>query len=224
MPIARVLLTATLFACFSIFAVANARALTDEQYRDMLKSSPEYAQAEKKLEVAWKNLKQAATAKDMLGYLEDQVYWVGKERDLEAEELAAPGDDAPRIVGPEGVNTAKYYALATQERAGKIRMLTEQERAGQPLTLGGYLGRTADGYTFTPYPFKLPFKLCSTAEFHRLPADIRIFILKQVNEEHRQVYLTGFFRLPGVYWPDERIKLEVNEGGMSWREQDQYLD
>ncbi len=117
--------------CLALWAlpglfVPSAHALSDAQYRRMLKTSPAYAQAEAELGQAWKALREAlaqAGLKDRFdggtnppargSVLAEQREWLRSGRDREAKALRGGGSEA------DG------YAEATRRRAASLRKQAE---------------------------------------------------------------------------------------------------
>lgn len=214
-----------LCALFLCCSVMPALALTDERYQELAAACPAFVEAEKKLAISWKALK-AVAGKDFNRFLADQRQWIAETRDREAGGLAALGKNAPDKVKDEQgqPEEARCYALATTERAGKIAMLTRQVSGKEALTLTGRVRVRDNVYVFFPYPFATPFILCATTETGKMKPEALTALESHTAPESDAVRLTGFFDVPGRYVPDERLRIEKQPEGMSWREQDQWLD
>ena len=121
--------TTTLILCAALalgLGAASALALSDEQHKKMLKSSPAYAKADAELGRAWKALRAAFKRADleiqfdgphiesMLNY---QRAWLERERDERARELRGGGSEA------DG------YAAAARERAEELRRMAKEVNA-----------------------------------------------------------------------------------------------
>ena len=121
--------TTTLILCAALtlgLGAASALALSDEQHKKMLKSSPAYAKADAELGRAWKALRAAFKRADlesqfngvhiesMLNY---QRAWLERERDERARELRGGGSEA------DG------YAAAARERAEDLRRMAKELNA-----------------------------------------------------------------------------------------------
>lgn len=212
-----------------LFNAAHVNALSDEQYKEMLKESPEYAEAEKKLSRAWAKLKETANPMDMERYEKDQAHWVGKGRDQEVTYLISDSSKSPYknevlgIVRDGKTDVALTYALVTTERAAKLTMLVEQEKDGH-FSLTGKFAQEDGKYVFYPFPFSVPFTICSLKEADRLPPGFRNLLVQELkSNEPSLVDVKGSFQLPGVFSLERPPSAKVREGGMGWREQDRYL-
>ena len=231
--LARIFLTFT--CCLAIlFAFAPAApALDDEEYKELLVTSPEYAEAEVNLSRAWKDLQQASAADPELAraLLADQHGWLESGRDAEAALLMqVPADQVAELTEYNLMPTRQTaYALATKERAGKLRIFTEQLTRNAPVPLIGrpalLEGESGGLYQFQVGAFRLPFTVCTEAQLTALAPEAQDALQgKLVSEDTDMFTLTGYFKLPGVYQPDRNIRLQFFGPGMAWQEQDRYFD
>ena len=121
--------TTTLILCAALalgLGAASALALSDEQHKKMLKSSPAYAKADAELGRAWKALRAAFKRADLEiqfdgphieSMLNDQRAWLERKRDERARELRGGGSEA------DG------YAAAARERAEELREMAKEVNA-----------------------------------------------------------------------------------------------
>ena len=91
---------------------SGAFALSDAEYQYLLKTSPEYRQAEAQLARAWKHaygyLKRTA-GMARREVLDEQRDWIARTRDIEA-----------RACMQRGMSRAKAYAKVTRDRAAYL--------------------------------------------------------------------------------------------------------
>lgn len=66
---------------------AQRGALTDAEYKQMLKDYPDFAKADKALNAAWARAKKSMKAKDFEALKQEQVKWISGGRDAQAREL-----------------------------------------------------------------------------------------------------------------------------------------
>jgi uncharacterized protein YecT (DUF1311 family) len=92
-----------------VFASAAA-ALSDAEYKKLMKESPAFAKADKELTQAWNEAKKALGKGDFDKLKKEQQAWIASGRDKRAKALIA-----------EGMSSAEAYAAATGERAEAIR-------------------------------------------------------------------------------------------------------
>lgn len=89
----------------------TARALTDEDHTRYAREFPAYAQAEQRLNAAWKQLRQQLPKQDFQALLAEQRVWINSTRDAEAKAIAGPGPFA------NAAPLANAYATVTLKRA-----------------------------------------------------------------------------------------------------------
>ena len=106
----RILPVLAFCACL-LFHVGQANALTDEDHTRYAREFPAYAQAEQRLNAAWKHLKQQLSKDEFQALLAEQRNWVTTLRDAEAKALAGPGPFA------NAAPLANAYASVTMKRA-----------------------------------------------------------------------------------------------------------
>ena len=92
-----------------VFASA-ASALSDAEYKKLMKESPAFAKADKELTQAWNEAKKALGKGDFDKLKKEQQAWIASGRDKRAKALIAGG-----------MSHAEAYAAATGERAEAIR-------------------------------------------------------------------------------------------------------
>ena len=88
-----------------------AKALTDEDHTLYAREFPAYAQAEQRLNAAWKQLRQRLPKEDFQALLADQRVWIDSTRDAEAKAIAGSGPFA------NAAPLANAYAAVTLKRA-----------------------------------------------------------------------------------------------------------
>ncbi len=96
---------------FLLLQPFQAKALTDEDHTRYMREFPVYAQAEQRLNTAWKHLKKQMSKDAFQALLAEQRTWITTTRDAEAKAMAGPGpftDAAP---------VANAYAAVTAKRA-----------------------------------------------------------------------------------------------------------
>ena len=106
----RILSVLALCACL-LFHAGHANALTDEDHTRYAREFPAYAQAEQRLNSAWKQLKQQLSKDEFQTLLAEQRNWISTVRDAEAKALAGPGPFA------NAAPLANAYASVTTKRA-----------------------------------------------------------------------------------------------------------
>ena len=106
----RILPVLALCACL-LFHAGQAKALTDEDHTRYAREFPAYAQAEQRLNAAWKHLKQQLSKDEFQALLTEQRNWVNTTRDAEAKAQAGPGPFA------NAAPLANAYAAVTMKRA-----------------------------------------------------------------------------------------------------------
>ena len=89
----------------------TAKALTDEDHTRYAREFPAYAQAEQRLNAAWKQLRQRLPKEDFQALLADQRVWINSTRDAEAKAIAGSGPFA------NAAPLADAYAAVTLKRA-----------------------------------------------------------------------------------------------------------
>lgn len=89
----------------------TAKALTDEDHTRYAREFPAYAQAEQRLNAAWKQLRQQLPKEDFQALLAEQRVWINSTRDAEAKAIAGPGPFA------NAAPLANAYATVTLKRA-----------------------------------------------------------------------------------------------------------
>ena len=89
----------------------SARALTDEDHTRYAREFPAYAQAEQRLNAAWKQLRQQLPKEDFQALLAEQRVWINSTRDAEAKAIAGPGPFA------NAAPLANAYTAVTVKRA-----------------------------------------------------------------------------------------------------------
>lgn len=89
----------------------SAKALTDEDHTRYAREFPAYAQAEQRLNAAWKQLRQRLPKEEFQALLAEQRVWVNSTRDAEAKAIAGPGPFA------DAAPLANAYAAVTLKRA-----------------------------------------------------------------------------------------------------------
>ena len=102
----------TLALCICFLSLPfQARALTDEEHARFSRDFPVYAQAEQRMNAAWRQLRVLVSKDEFQVLLGEQRAWLSAIRDSEAKALAGPGpfaDERP---------LAEAYAKATVKRA-----------------------------------------------------------------------------------------------------------
>ena len=89
----------------------TAEALTDEDHTRYTREFPAYAQAEQRLNAAWKQLRQQLSKEEFKALLAEQRVWINSTRDAEAKAIAGPGPFA------NAAPLASAYAAVTVKRA-----------------------------------------------------------------------------------------------------------
>ena len=94
--------------CWVGILAGSALALTDAEYREMLKD-PGFVAADKALNQAWAEAKKVMPKAAFEALKKEQGAWVAKGRDTEVKEFMKNGMEAP-----------KAYALVTEMRTDQI--------------------------------------------------------------------------------------------------------
>ena len=105
-----------------------AKALTDEDHTRYAREFPAYAQAEQRLNAAWKQLRQRLSKEDFQSLLAEQRVWINSTRDAEAKAIAGPGPFA------NAAPLASAYAAVTVKRAEALeaRLKAAAPKAAPP--------------------------------------------------------------------------------------------
>lgn len=98
----------TLIILILIFISAQAFALTDSEYRVMMKN-PDFAQADNELNSTWKRISRTLSGSVLERLKEEQHEWLRTTRDNEADNLIE-----------EGFSRSEAYAEATQKRVHEL--------------------------------------------------------------------------------------------------------
>ena len=102
-----------LFALAALTALAfagSAAALSDAEYKKLMKDSSEFAEADKELTKAWNEAKKALGKNDFENLKKEQKAWIDSGRDKRAKKLIA-----------DGMSSDVAYAVATRDRAKELR-------------------------------------------------------------------------------------------------------
>lgn len=113
----------------------TAQALSSREYLELLRSSPEFSQADSEMNAAWKDLMAAApdeAAKK--AFRARQNAWL-RSRDARAKELMSAGQ-----------TRGSAYAGITRKRTGELNALRET------LTQGDPAGKSREEGLQTPFP------------------------------------------------------------------------
>ena len=94
----------TVIMCLSL--ISTATALSDAEYLQMKKNSPEYAMAEAKLQKVWNELKNSMSKSSYSYLLDEQREWIGRGR-----------DEAANAYIQRGYSRIEAYTMATIDRA-----------------------------------------------------------------------------------------------------------
>ncbi|NLL37149.1 MAG: DUF1311 domain-containing protein [Fretibacterium sp.] len=100
--------------CVVLLLAGTASALTDAEYREMMKD-PGFAAADKMLNQAWAEAKKAMPKAAFETLKKEQKVWLAKGRDSEAKKMVEIGFTAPEA-----------YAMVTEIRAGVIRTAVDK--------------------------------------------------------------------------------------------------
>ena len=120
--------------CWVGILAGSALALTDAEYREMLKD-PGFVAADKALNQAWAEAKKVMPKAAFEALKKEQGAWVAKGRDTEAKELMKNGMEAP-----------KAYALVTEMRMRAIQTAAEDAfLMGNPSGVQGFYVRKGKG-------------------------------------------------------------------------------
>ena len=101
-----------IFGTIILGTSSGAFALSEEEYRILVQSSPEYRKAEKELAIAWKKAVQSLKKTEGMAIRElrdDQRDWIATKRDAEAEAYMA-----------KGMKKAAAYTKVTRERTAYL--------------------------------------------------------------------------------------------------------
>ncbi|MDR2528927.1 MAG: SH3 domain-containing protein [Synergistaceae bacterium] len=120
-----------------VISVQDAWALSDADYKKFMQACPEFAEADARLNKAWKALSGAASEERMGVYRDEQKKWVGTLRDSAVGAMMAGGaEDIPDAVKRDGkVDRALAYAFVTEERAGQLEEMAKQELGESGMTV-----------------------------------------------------------------------------------------
>lgn len=127
------LLPVLLLLLCSLGGAGAAFALTDAEYKRYSQESPDFAQAEKRLNKVWKNLKELLPKAEFSLLLQEQRAWISQGRDQEAR--AVPGSSSP----------AAAYAQATAKRAAELEARLAAVRGAATAGPAGTGTQSADG-------------------------------------------------------------------------------
>ena len=120
--------------CWVGILAGSALALTDAEYREMLKD-PGFVAADKALNQAWAEAKKVMPKAAFEALKKEQGAWVAKGRDTEAKEFMKNGMEAP-----------KAYALVTEMRMRAIQTAAEDAfLMGNPSGVQGFYVRKGKG-------------------------------------------------------------------------------
>lgn len=110
--------------CFSVLSVQGCWALSDAEYKVLMKD-PAFSASDKKLNEAWKKARAKMTVEDFEALKKGQKQWLAKERDKGAGvNIDSADKDQTRA-------RAKAYAQANSERTAVIVHLTEASQLKQ---------------------------------------------------------------------------------------------
>jgi hypothetical protein len=104
-----ILITATV----AIFSNNNALALSDKEYSELIKASPEFKKADMLLATYWKKLRNWTSGNETKAFIAEQVKWLKNDRDKDASDFMNAG-----------FSKGEAYARATVTR---IRILKVYE-------------------------------------------------------------------------------------------------
>ncbi len=110
-----------------VLGVSSAFALSDEEYRALVASSPEFKEADQNLGSVWKEFYAGLSEKDKKYYKTGQQQWVKKWRD----------DDAKKLMKNLGVSKAEAYTQVTRRRVNTLRILQHNSKLSQEEILAG---------------------------------------------------------------------------------------
>ena len=120
--------------CWVGILAGSALALTDAEYREMLKH-PGFVAADKALNQAWAEAKKVMPKAAFEALKKEQGAWVAKGRDTEVKEFMKNGMEAP-----------KAYALVTEMRMRAIQTAAEDAfLMGNPSGVQGFYVRKGKG-------------------------------------------------------------------------------
>lgn len=120
--------------CWVGILAGSALALTDAEYREMLKD-PGFVAADKALNQAWAEAKKVMPKAAFEALKKEQGAWVAKGRDTEVKEFMKNGMEAP-----------KAYALVTEMRMRAIQTAAEDAfLMGNPSGVQGFYVRKGKG-------------------------------------------------------------------------------
>ena len=102
-----------------VFAGAAA-ALSDAEYKKMMKDTPAFAKADKELNQAWSAAKKGLDKAEFAKLKKEQEAWIASGRDKRAKALMA-----------DGMKSGLAYASATRERAQEIREKIQDAKAAR---------------------------------------------------------------------------------------------
>ena len=104
---------------FVICIASQALALSDKDYREMMKDSG-FAQADKNLNDAWTAAKESLSPSEFAKLKKDQAQWLKKGRDDEVKHLRS-------VQAGRNLTLTEAYASITDDRAGYIRGLISSD-------------------------------------------------------------------------------------------------
>jgi hypothetical protein len=116
---------------FISFSFDEVFALSNAQYDQFMNSSPEFAQAENRLNAIWRRLQQVATREQMKLYRSEQRNWIQNERGYQVSELLRLAQTSPQqlpadILFNGQINEGKCYAFVTNNRTMALERIVEQ--------------------------------------------------------------------------------------------------
>lgn len=110
----------------------TAKALTDEDHTRYAREFPAYSQAERRLNAAWKRLKQRLSKEEFQALLAEQRVWVNSTRDAEAKAIAGPGpfaSAAPLAAAYTEVTVKRAEALEARIRPASPKDVSAAQAA-----------------------------------------------------------------------------------------------
>ncbi len=126
-----------LIVAFVLLSATQALALSDKDYRAMMKDS-KFAQADKNLNDAWKAAKESLSPADFAKLKKSQAQWIKKGRDEEVKKLRS--EKAGRTLP-----LTDAYAMVTDNRAEYIRSLFSIDAESDPYDIFEYSLREIAG-------------------------------------------------------------------------------
>lgn len=113
-----------LIVAFVLLFAFQALALSDKDYRAMMKDS-NFAQADKNLNDAWNAAKESLSPKDFAKLKKSQAQWIKKGRDDEVKQLRS-------VKAGRSLSRTDAYAAVTDDRAQYIRSLIQIDAESDP--------------------------------------------------------------------------------------------